>query len=231
MFEFTANSITVKGKTFPAEYSVTPSGSVFVFVTMEGKDEKTRICFNVDHEHHAAALAAARPAPAAAPAPADERPANIPAGYTATVTDAGNIIAVQRNENTDAAPAAEPEPVPAPAPADPAPVVAETPAAIVEAPAAEAAPDPDGKDKRGQVPEKTFIGESITGKGWKILFDGETQRTRIIFDGKPTEAARAVLDKAGFFFSAAMDSWNKKLTFKAYRAAQAVSVELNALYA
>ena len=162
VFTFTADSITVKGKTFPAEYSVTPSGSVFVFVQEDGKQEKTRIRFNPDHAEYAAALAAAR------------------------------------NEQ------------PAPA-ADPAPVA-------------------DGKATRGPVPEKTFIGESITGNGWKILFDGETSRTRIIFESKPTDAARAALDKAGFFFSAAMNSWNKKLTFKAYRAAQALAGELSALY-
>ena len=178
VFTFTADSITVKGKTFPAEYSVTPSGSVFVFVQEDGKQEKTRIRFNPDHAEYAAALAAARneqPAPAA-----DERPEIIPAA--------------------DPAPAADPVPV------------------------------ADGKATRGPVPEKTFIGESITGNGWKILFDGETSRTRIIFESKPTDAARAALDKAGFFFSAAMNSWNKKLTFKAYRAAQALAGELSALY-
>ena len=176
VFTFTADSITVKGKTFPAEYSVTPSGSVFVFVQEEGKPEKTRIRFNPDHAQQADALAAAR----------NEKPA-----------------------------------------ADPAPAaVEETPAA----PAADPVPVADGKATRGPVPEKTFIGESITGNGWKILFDGETSRTRIIFESKPTGAARAALDKAGFYFSAAMNSWNKKLTFKAYRAAQALAGELSALY-
>ena len=193
VFTFTADSITVKGKTFPAEYSVTPSGAVFVFVQQEGKKDKTRIRFNPDHAEYAAALAAARneqPAPVADPAPAaDERP---------------EIIS----------------------PADPAPAAVEAPAA----PAADPAPVADGKATRGPVPEKTFVGESITGNGWKILFDGETSRTRIIFESKPTDAARAALDKAGFFFSAALNSWNKKLTFKAYRAAQALAGELSALY-
>ena len=173
VYTFTASSITVKGKTFPAEYSVTPSGSVFVFVPQDGKPEKTRIRFNPDHPEYAAALAAAR------------------------------------NEQPAPAPVADPAPA-----ADPAPVV-----------------KADGKATRGPVPEKTFIGESIKGKGWKILFDGETSRTRIIFESKPTDAARAALEKAGFFFSAGMNSWNKKLTFKAYRAAQALAGELSALYA
>ena len=188
-FTFTPSSVTVKGKTFPAEYSVTPSGSVFVFVQQDGKPEKTRIRFNPDHPEYTAALAAARNEQ-----PAAERP---------------EIISPAAVEETPAAPAAEPAPA-----ADPAPVV-----------------KADGKATRGPVPEKTFIGESIKGKGWKILFDGETSRTRIIFESKPTDAARAALEKAGFFFSAGMNSWNKKLTFKAYRAAQALAGELSALYA
>lgn len=87
------------------------------------------------------------------------------------------------------------------------------------------------KEARGPVPEKTFIGTSIKGNGWKIFFDGEKQRTRIIFDQKPTDAAKSVLDKAGFYYSSVMDSWNKKLTFKAFRAANAISKELETIYA
>ena len=81
------------------------------------------------------------------------------------------------------------------------------------------------------VPEKTFIGETITGKGWRILFDADTQRTRVCFDAAPSDAARAAVEKAGFYFSAALNSYNKKLTFKAHRAAVALSGELAALYA
>ncbi|MGN0995704.1 MAG: hypothetical protein ACI4PG_02235 [Candidatus Ventricola sp.] len=36
---------------------------------------------------------------------------------------------------------------------------------------------------------------------------------------------------AGFHWSPTMQSWNKRLTFRAYRAAQALAVQLNALYA
>lgn len=189
-FTFTPDSITVKGKTFPAGYSVTPSGAVFVFVQQDGKQEKTRIRFNPDHPDYAAALSAAK----------NEQPAAAPV----------EMPAADERRETISAPAA----------------VEETPA-----PAADPSPAADGKATRGPVPEKNFIGESITGNGWKILFDGETSRTRIIFESKPTDAARAALDKAGFFFSAAMNSWNKKLTFKAYRAAQALAGELSALYA
>ena len=183
-FTFTADSITVKGKTFPAEYSVTPSGSVFVFVQEEGKTEKTRVRFNPDHAEYAAVLAAAR----------NETP----------VVDPAPVIMIERKEDTSAAP--------------------------LEVPAAAHSPAVEGKTARGAVPEKTFIGETITGNGWKIVFDGDAERTRVVFNGEPSAAARAVLEKARFFFSPSMNSWNKKLTFKAYRAAQALSREFSALY-
>lgn len=81
------------------------------------------------------------------------------------------------------------------------------------------------------IPEKTFIGDMITGKGWHIIFDGNTSRTRIIFDDRPTEEARAALDEARFFFSPRMNSWNKKLTLKARRAALRLAEKLNEIYA
>lgn len=103
------------------------------------------------------------------------------------------------------------------------------PASVASADATEEAADP--KRTRGPVPEKTFIGECIKGNGWRILFDGDASRTRIMFDGKPTDAARAAIEQAGFYYSPRMESWNKKLTFKAYRAAKAVSTTLSELYA
>ncbi len=117
-------------------------------------------------------------------------------------------------------------------PMEPAPIEAPTAEPVQEtAPIEEPAADRDPKQTRDPVPEKSFIGDSIQGKGWKILFDGETSRTRVIFDKTPSKAARAAVEKAGFYFSAAMNSWNKKLTFKAYRAAQALSGELQAIRA
>lgn len=217
-FTFTAETITCKGKTFPAEYSISPAGAVTVFVKMdESSDEKTRVRFNLDHPAHAAAHAAAleqREKAAAARRAEREKPA-APAPVEAP------------------APVADPAPVAAPAD-NVRPEIISTPAEMpaAAAPAAPAADEraPLDKSARGPVPEKTFIGQVLTGNGWKILFDGETARTRVIFESKPTDAARAALDKAGFFFSAGMNSWNKKLTFKAYRAAQALAAELSALY-
>lgn len=179
-FTFTASTVTCKGKTFPAGYSITPSGAVIAFVETAPGTDRIRLRFDPSHIDHAAALAAAEAArKQSAPVPAAEPAPQVPAS----------------------------EPVAAPT------------------------VTPSPKQARGPVPEKTFIGDSIQGKGWKILFDGDAARTRVIFDGKPSKAARALVEKAGFYYSAAMDSWNKKLTFKAYRAAQALSGELLALRA
>ncbi len=193
-FEFSADSITCAGRTFPAKYSVTPSGSVMVFVTMPDSDKPARVRFTPSEEAYPAALAAAK----------------------------GETSAPVEIEQ----PAEEPAPVEIEqaAPVEPAPVE-------IEQPAEEAAPVEIEQPTPRAIPEKTFIGETITGKGWRILFDGEAQRTRVCFDAAPTDAARAAVEKAGFYFSAALNSYNKKLTFKAHRAAVALSGELAALYA
>lgn len=89
-----------------------------------------------------------------------------------------------------------------------------------------AALDP-AKAARGPVPAKDFIGTEITGRGWRILFDGEENRTRVIFEKCPTKEVRQIVKDAGFYWAPNMGSWNKKLTFKAYRAAVALAGELN----
>lgn len=118
--------------------------------------------------------------------------------------------------------------IPADKPAAPAqeerPETIPTPEVLPVTPAA------DPKAARAAAPEKTFAGTEIAGNGWKILFDADQQRTRIIFAADPIPAAKKVLDAAGFFWSGRMQSWNKKLTFRAYRAAQFVAQELNAIY-
>lgn len=105
-------------------------------------------------------------------------------------------------------------------------------AGYLEAEAPEPEPAPataaDPKASRGPVPEKTFIGSEIIGEGWKIYFDGDLNRTRFIFTSSPTPAALQAVENAGFYYSRVMNSWNKKLTFKAYRAAVALAKELNA---
>lgn len=80
-----------------------------------------------------------------------------------------------------------------------------------------------------QTDDMDFIGETITGNGWKILFDSETARTRVMFDEEPTDAARSAVENAGFYYSPYMNSYNKKLTKKAHRAALALADTLREL--
>ncbi len=112
--------------------------------------------------------------------------------------------------------------------ADPAPVPVDT---VEHAPATTEQPAKDPKAAHGPVPEKKFIGQRITGAGWVIFFDPATERTRVIFQDTPSDAAKAAVEGAGFYYSGKMDSWNKKLTFRAYRAAQKLSEELNKICA
>ena len=116
---------------------------------------------------------------------------------------------------------------------DPKPAAAEPETEPETEPEPEPEPEParDPKAARGPVPEKTFIGQTIRGDGWRVYFDGETQRTRIIFDQEPTPAAKKAVQDAGFYYSGQMKSWNKKLTFKAYRAAKVLSDQLSKIYA
>ena len=81
------------------------------------------------------------------------------------------------------------------------------------------------------MPEKTFVGTVIEGKHFRIVFDGDVQRTRVIIPAEHRDAARAAVEQAGFYYSAALDSWNKKLTFRAYRAAVALAAELEKVFA
>ena len=207
---FTPDTMTINGQTFAAGYSVTPTGTVFVFVTVQedGQEVKMRIKVTPDDPNYAAAVAAAQPA---APEVTAQEPEQEPA--------ASEAIA-QEPEQEPAAPEAiaqEPEQEPA------------APEAIAQEPEQEQERDP--KQARGPVPEKSFIGQEITGNGWKIVFDGNNERTRIIIEGDPKKAAEEAINKAGFYWSPVMKSFNKKLTFKAFRAAQALAQDLQAIYA
>lgn len=199
-FEFTPESITCNGKQFPATYSVTPSGAVTVFADVGDGLPAVRVQFRPGHEAHAAALAAAQAAEAA-PAEAPQTP--VPAPVEAAPTEAA-----EAPQAPEAQQAPDPAPVEAPTEApeapDPAPVEART-----EAPQA---PDPAPAGK-------PWIGSTIRGKGWRIVFDAEAERTRVIIDGTPSDAIRAALEEARFFWSQKMQSWNKKLSCKAHRAA------------
>ena len=204
VYTFSETTLTCKGVTFPVEYNIIADGSVLAFVILDVEPNGYRHKQKIVIRPNEPEYAAALEAAKAATANG-KRPGNILTGYRKIATPAGNII-------------------------EKAETVRETPAAeTVKAEPAKAARDP--KQARGPVPEKTFIGETIQGNGWKIIFDSEANRTRVIFEKTPTAAAKAATENAGFYYSSAMNSWNKKLTFKAYRAAKALSSQLSELYA
>lgn len=205
IYSFTETTLTCKGVEFPAEYNISKTdGSVLAFVILDVEPNGYRHKQKIVIRPDEPEYPAALEAAKAAAA-SGKRPEIISTGYKKISTPAGNIIeAVQ----------VEPEPAAA------EPIQAEPEPAAV-----------DPKQARGPIPEKTFINEVIQGNGWKILFDGETNRTRVIFDKAPTEAAKEAVKNAGFYYSGIMKSWNKKLTFKAYRAAKELSGQLSKLYA
>ena len=172
-------------------------------------------------------------AQAPAPVQADAKPAKAPKAAKpkakpAPVQEAPKAQApapVQADAKAAKAPkAAKPKAKPAPvqdAPKAQAPAPVQDAAQAVCKPAADAA----------QAVCKAWIGSTITGKGWRIVFDGDAQRTRVIFDAKPTAAQAAAVDAARFYFSPSMGSYNKHLTCKAYKAAQALAQTLAGLAA
>ena len=95
---------------------------------------------------------------------------------------------------------------------------------------APAAVNPD-KLAHGPVPEKWFIGQALTGKSWTIRFDGDAGKTRVIFKRKPADKVLNAVKAAGFYWSPSLKSWNKGLTWRAYRAAEKLHAELGRLSA
>ena len=203
-YTFAPDAITCKGKSLPVEYALQPSGTVTAFVQLE--DRRFRVRFDEGAAEYPAARAAAEAARAA---------------WTAarTAAEAAHVAPAHADKPAEVKPAAK-----KPRAKKERPETIPTPEVLPVAPAA------DPKAARAAAPEKTFAGTEIAGNGWKILFDADQQRTRIIFAADPIPAAKKVLDAAGFFWSGRMQSWNKKLTFRAYRAAQFVAQELNAIY-
>ena len=151
--------------------------------------------------------------PKAKPAPVEAPKAQAPAPVQADAKPAKPAKAPKA-----AKPKAKPAPVEAPKAQAPAPV--QDAAQAVSKPADAA-----------QAVCKAWIGSTITGKGWRIVFDGDAQRTRVIFDAKPTAAQAAAVDAARFYYSPSMGSYNKHLTCKAYKAAQALAQTLAGLAA
>ena len=234
-WSFSPTTMTVNGRTFGASYSVARGGDVYVFTGVQAAPGAQRIPVRMhitqDMPMHADALAAARLAaetetPKADPAPVEAPKAQAPAPVQdapkaqapAPVQDDAKAAKAAKAPKA-AKPKAKPAPVDAPKAQAPAPV--QDAAQAVCKPAADAA----------QAVCKAWIGSTITGKGWRIVFDGDAQRTRVIFDAKPTAAQAAAVDAARFYYSPSMGSYNKHLTCKAYKAAQALAQTLAGLAA
>ena len=231
--EFTASTYNTNGQTFPAEYSITPSGAVIAFVTVQEDDQpkRLRIRIDPDHELHPAALAAAQAA-------RDEVPTMLSTIQQDMQIALAPVDVPAEQEPEQPAEQAQPEQEQQPEPeAEPEQVKpTQEPEQEPEQPAEQAQPEQeqerDPKQARGPVPEKFFIGlESLKGRGWHIEFSGPEvyNRTRVIFAQHPGKKALEAVKAAGFYWSPSMKSWNRKLSFKAYRAAQALALELSAI--
>ena len=244
-WNFAPNSITVNGQTFPASYSLARGGDVYVFTALraaaDAPEMPVRVHISADMPMHAEAVAAAqaakgkpsaqdKPAPVqAAPSPVDKPAPAKKASAPAKAKPAAEDKSAPAKRSHKSKGIRRPD-VPAPPVQDKPSAPAKKPAPVQAAPApVQAAPAPV-QDKPAAAPtDKPWIGTTITGKGWNIAFDQQTGRTRVLFQAQPTDAQKAAIENAGFYWSAQLNSWNKKLTCKAYRAAQALAVALNAL--
>lgn len=245
---FAPDSVTVNGYTSTARYSLAKDATLYVFAGMltPDTDKLTPVRFALkpaQGEIYTAALSAA------GLTPAPEEPA-------ATVEDVGPAEPAAPVEDVEPAePAAPVEDVGPAEPAAPAEDVRPAePAAPVEdvgpkrAPRKKAAPavkaDPVQAEEAAPAPvedvgsdepvkpapvEKPWIGTSISGDGWKIDFDAKVERTCIRFAATPTTAQKAIVDAAGFYYRNDLKCFVKKLTCKAYRAAQSVAAGLKAI--
>ena len=204
-WSFTPTTAALSGHTFDATYSLARSGDVYVFAKVG--DTPVRIHVGKDMPMYHAALEAA----VAAKQPAKQ--ADKPAEPAKPVAEAKPAAKPAKQAASKPAKAAkQPEPA-----AEPAKPVAEPKPA--EQPAKQAAEPAD----------KAWIGTAIEGKGWRIVFDDATQRTRVCFAAAPSAKQKEAIEAAGFYWSAQLQSWNKKLTCKAHRAALALAAALNAL--
>lgn len=209
---FAPDSVTVNGYTSTARYSLAKDATLYVFAGMltPGTDKLTPVRFALkpaQGEIYTAALSAAglTPAPEEPAATVEDvRPAE-PAAPVENVKP-------KRAPRKKAAPAVKADPVQAEE-AAPAPV------------------EDVGSDEpvKPAPVEKPWIGTSISGDGWKIDFDAKVERTCIRFAATPTAAQKAIVDAAGFYYRNDLKCFVKKLTCKAYRAAQSVAAGLKAI--
>lgn len=243
---FTPDAVIISGKSFPACYALTPEKTLQLYLTVEDDGRPETVLVEIDpadedlylEADHAMKEAAKPAAPAADPI--EERPETI-----CTEPETENekedepmknavIIVPVNEENNALEPKNAVEAVTETAAEAPAEIITEATAPAEERPAAIPAEAPapvDPKAAHGPVPEKSFINETIKGAGWSIVFDRGNDRTRVIVSDAARETARPIIEAAGFYYSRNMDSWNKKLTHRAHRAALALADQLNAAFA
>ena len=234
-FKFSANTLTVNGKSWPVEYIPDPSGALLLFVTVDENDADNDAIIVIKPEDSLFAAASA----AANAEQTEEAPEAVetvqPVEEAEQAEEAPEAVEtvqpVEEAEQAEEAPEAVEtvQPVEEAEQTEEAPEAAETVQPAEEAEQAEESPaEPDPKQAHGPIPEKTFIGTEIPLPCGKVLFDPETERTRIILNDSPAADVVEKVKAAGFFYSPRTKSYNKKLTFRAYRAAVKLAAELNA---
>lgn len=217
MVTYERDAIVCKGVTFEATYNISVQGAVLCFAILArqgGRARKAKLVITPDHADFPAALVAAKAHLQAHLSPAlyEEVIARLDSPQEIPETAQAVPETVQASQ---AAPERPQEPQ----------AVQETAREPQEA--VQATQDAAQAPRRASAGSKDFVGTEIRGAGWLIRFDEDLQRTRVIFpDTAPSPAVQAAVEQAGFYYSRAMGSWNKKLTTKAHRAALALAEEL-----
>ena len=83
--------------------------------------------------------------------------------------------------------------------------------------------------KRKAAPAVADLPGDITGKGWRIEYNGTAGRVQLIFDKCPRESIRRAVKDSGFYWSPVLRCWQRKLTRKAQRAAEDLARRITAM--